>query len=88
MIAHHKMSLQNEIYIQGVLLQFLALLIEGSDYKTKSRKKIADVYVSQAISYIYKNYQNPISVQEIADFLSLNRSYLTELFLKTVHLSP
>lgn len=88
MIAHHKMSLQNEIYIQGVLLQFLALLVEGSDYKTKSRKKIADVYVSQAISYIYKNYQNPISVQEIADFLSLNRSYLTELFLKTVHLSP
>lgn len=88
MIAHHKMSFQNEIYIQGVLLQFLALLIEDSDYKSKSHKKIADVYVSQAISYIYKNYQNPISVQEIADFLSLNRSYLTELFLKTVHLSP
>lgn len=40
MIAHHKMSLQNEIYIQGVLLQFLALLIEGSDYKTKSRKRL------------------------------------------------
>lgn len=88
MIAHHKMSVQNEIYIQGVLLQFLSLLIEDSDYKTKSHKNIADVYVSQAISYIYKNYQNPISVQEIADFLSLNRSYLTELFLKTVHLSP
>lgn len=88
MIAHHKMSFQNEIYIQGVLLQFLALLIEGSGYKSKSSKKVADVYVSQAISYIYKNYQNPVSVQEIADFLSLNRSYLTELFLKTVHLSP
>lgn len=88
MIAHHKMSVQNEIYIQGVLLQFLSLLIEDSDYKTKSHKNIADVYVSQAISYIYKNYQNPISVQEIADFLSLNRSYLTELFLKTIHLSP
>lgn len=88
MIAHHKMSVQNEIYTQGVLLQFLALLIEGSGYKSKSSKKVADVYVSQAISYIYKNYQNPISVQEIADFLSLNRSYLTELFLKTVHLSP
>lgn len=88
MIAHNKMSVQNEIYIQGVLFQFLSLLIEDSDYKTKSHKNIADVYVSQAISYIYKNYQNPISVQEIADFLSLNRSYLTELFLKTVHLSP
>ena len=88
MISHHKMSCQNEIYTQGVLLQFLALLIGESGYKTKSSKKIADVYVSQAISYIHKNYQNPITVQEIADFLSLNRSYLTELFLKTVHLSP
>ena len=40
MIAHHKMSFQNEIYIQGVLLQFLALLIEGSGYKSKSSKKV------------------------------------------------
>ena len=36
----------------------------------------------------HKNYQNPLTVQEIADYLSLNRSYLTELFLKTVQLSP
>lgn len=87
-LEHNTISYHNEIYIQGVLLQFLALLIRKTTLPLKKNESLADMYVNQAISYIHKNYQNPVSVQQIADYLSLNRSYLTELFVKTVHFSP
>ena len=69
-------------------MQFLALLVEDAGCTVSPQQNTSSVYINQAISYIHKNYQNPLTVQEIADYLSLNRSYLTELFLKTVQLSP
>lgn len=88
MMKHHALSAANEIYIQGILMQFLALLVEDAGCTVSPQQNTSSVYINQAISYIHKNYQNPLTVQEIADYLSLNRSYLTELFLKTVQLSP
>ena len=87
-MKHHALSAANEIYIQGILMQFLALLVEDAGCTVSPQQNTSSVYINQAISYIHKNYQNPLTVQEIADYLSLNRSYLTELFLKTVQLSP
>ena len=69
-------------------MQLLSYLIESANTPYKEDQKSANIYINKAISYIHKNYQNPITVQEIADYLSLNRSYLTELFAKTVHFSP
>lgn len=88
MMKHHALSTSNEFYIQGLLMQFLALLVEDAGCTVSPQQNTSSVYINQAISYIHKNYQNPLTVQEIADYLSLNRSYLTELFLKTVQLSP
>ncbi len=88
MMKHHALSTSNEIYIQGLLMQFLSLLVEEAGCTISPQQNTSSVYINQAISYIHKNYQNPLTVQEIADYLSLNRSYLTELFLKTVQLSP
>ncbi len=62
--------------------------VEDAGCTVSPQQNTSSVYINQAISYIHKNYQNPLTVQEIADYLSLNRSYLTELFLKTVQLSP
>lgn len=88
MLLHHTLSYSNEMYAEGILMKILSCLIgEASDSQGRSRQ-LHDVYVSKAISYIETHYQETISVQDIADYLSLNRSYLTELFLKTVHLSP
>lgn len=88
MIAHHTPDLSCEIYIQSVLLRVLSYLTEASGQTEKKEGNDYGIYVSRAISYIHNNYQNPLTVQEIADYLSLNRSYLTELFLRTLHLSP
>lgn len=88
MISHRTLSYSNEIYIEGVLMKLLSYLIGVANIPYKEEQKNANVYISKALSYIQNNYQNPITVQEIADYLALNRSYLTELFRKTVHCSP
>lgn len=88
MIAHHTLSYSCEVHIQGILMKILSYLIEVSSHPRQKEENGNSLYVSRAISYIHKNYQNPVSVQEIADYLSLNRSYLTELFVRTLHLSP
>ena len=88
MLRHHTMSCSNELYIQGLLMQFLACLTEESGVSGGQGERTDNLYISRAISYIHKNYQNPLTVQEIADYLNLNRSYLTELFVKNLHFSP
>ncbi len=88
MLLHQTLSYSNEIYAEGVLMKILSCLIAEANDSFGRSKQFHDVYVSKAISYIETHYQDPISVQDISDYLSLNRSYLTELFLKTVHLSP
>ena len=70
MMKHHALSAANEIYIQGILMQFLALLVEDAGCTVSPQQNTSSVYINQAISYIHKNYQNPLTVQEIADYLS------------------
>lgn len=85
---HNTWNYSNEVYIEGVLMRLISYLIEAADTPYPEEEKSANVYINRAIAYIHKNYQNSITVQEIADYLCLNRSYLTELFTKTVHFSP
>ena len=44
--------------------------------------------VRQAVAYIEENYRRNISTQEIADAVSLSRSYMSELFAKTYGMAP
>ena len=88
MMKHPRLKCLKRNLHSGTLMQFLALLVEDAGCTVSPQQNTSSVYINQAISYIHKNYQNPLTVQEIADYLSLNRSYLTELFLKTVQLSP
>lgn len=87
-ITHNTLSYSNEIYIEGILLQLIAYLMECADLPYQEEDKNVNVYINKTISYIRKNYQNEITVQEIADYLSLNRCYLTKLFTETMHFSP
>lgn len=88
MIAHQTSDISCEIYIQSILMRLLSYLTETSRQPEKKEGNDYGIYINRAISYIHKNYQNPLTVQEIANYLSLNRSYLTELFVHTLHMSP
>ena len=66
------------------------------DYLTRSSKstrivqtsKMSDFYIKEAINFIEQNFQNDISIEEIAEVCGINRSYLGKIFKKSVGKSP
>lgn len=44
-------------------------------------------YIKEAVAYYNLNLDKPIKVQEIADYLNLNRSYLARLFKQDTGIS-
>lgn len=66
------------------------------DYLTRScasrvpvtSNKLADFYVREAIAYIEQNFQNNITIEDIARNCKLNRSYFGKIFRESVGNSP
>jgi AraC-like DNA-binding protein len=79
-----------ELMLTGYLFLFLANLLElqrkvmASDEKASS----SDRYVSRAVEYIEKNYGGPLSVEDLAGNLRIDRSYLSALFKRYLGLPP
>ena len=46
------------------------------------------IYVQEAISYIKNYYSQKITVEDIANYLALNRSYLYTIFMNSLGISP
>jgi AraC-like DNA-binding protein len=50
--------------------------------------RLRDFYIREAISFIEQNFQNAISVEEIAASCGLNRSYFGKIFHENMGKSP
>lgn len=74
----------------GHLYLFMDHLIHStaSLVSSKGGNRMRDFYIKEAISYIEQNFQNDISIEDIASFCSLNRSYFGKIFHDTVGKSP
>ena len=80
---------ETHFHLIGHLFLFL-------DYLTRSSKstrivqtsKMSDFYIKEAINFIEQNFQNDISIEEIAEVCGINRSYLGKIFKKSVGKSP
>lgn len=67
--------------IGHMYLFFDALIRSSVNRKTVVQSgKMRDTYIREAISFIELNYGRAISVEDIADFCNINRSYLNRLF--------
>ncbi|EGE54710.1 AraC family transcriptional regulator [Streptococcus parauberis] len=70
-----------ELVLIGELYKLLGFLIqEFPSKKSLQSDQVTKTYVKEAIKLIYAKYDLPIKIQEIADKLSLNRSYLYKIF--------
>lgn len=87
-IAHNTLSYSNELYIQGKLFEFFSYFSESANIEYKTELKHENIHVNKAIEFIQKNYQNTFTVNDIADYVGLNRSYFSSIFQKQLHLSP
>lgn len=80
---------QSPFHLIGHLYLFLDYLTRSSSSgKELKGGKLSDFYVREALSFIEQNFQNDISVEDIAAFCNLNRSYFGKIFRACVGKSP
>ena len=51
-------------------------------------ERMSDYYIKEAINYIEQNFQNNITIENIAAICGINRSYLGKIFKKTIGRTP
>jgi len=75
--------------ILGHLYLFFYALLENSSFNNiKSTSNLQEFYVREAINYIEKNYNNNISVEDIAKWCNLDRSYFGKVFKNSMKTTP
>lgn len=76
-------------HLIGHLYLFLDYLLRSAaDLFLPKGSKLRDFYVHEAIVYIENNFQNNISVEDIAAVCGLNRSYFGKIFKEAMGKSP
>ena len=72
-------------HLIGHLYLFVDYLVRSAaDLSMPKGNKLRDFYVHEAITYIENNFQNDISVEDIAAVCGLNRSYFSKIFKETI----
>ena len=86
-IVNHKDD--SPFQLIGHLYLFMDALVRSAN-STQVRKdnSLKDFYIKEAISFIEQNFQNEITVEDIADFCGLNRSYFGKIFHEYIGKSP
>ena len=89
MMKNHKSSIDDYFKIEGLLYLFFSKLAEDNKPLIfNNEETCANRYISKTIEFIQNNYHSPIQVNDIANYVGLNRSYLTSLFDKHLKMSP
>ncbi|URN96588.1 MAG: AraC family transcriptional regulator [Candidatus Pristimantibacillus lignocellulolyticus] len=89
MIKSKHVEAGRELKLTGLLYLWLSILVEcrGSQLSLKLREHSKEHYIAQVVHFIEMNYANKISVQSIASFIGLQRSYLSSLFKEVMNSS-
>lgn len=76
-------------HLIGHLYLFIDALVRSSDMTQVTKgNTLRDFYIKEAISYIEQNFQNEITVEDIAASCGLNRSYFGKIFHENMGKSP
>ena len=76
-------------HLIGHLYLFIDHLTRSTDgVKVHHSSKLRDFYIHEAIEFVEHNFQNDISVEDIADVSGLNRSYFGKIFKEALGKSP
>jgi AraC-like DNA-binding protein len=75
---------QRELYLCGKIFDLLSMLEQPKITKISK----TDDYIKKAKQYIDINYMHPITIDQIAGNLNINRSYFSTIFRKCMGKSP
>ena len=86
-IVNHKDA--SPFHLIGHLYLFIdALLRSSNSTQITKGNTLRDFYIKEAISYIEQNFQNEITIENIAEFCGLNRSYFGKIFHENIGKTP
>ncbi len=86
-MAEH--SNESPFHLIGHLYLFVDYLSRSAaSTKITSTGRVRDFYIREALNYIEQNFQNDITVEGIASFCGLNRTYFGRIFKDTLGSSP
>lgn len=76
-------------HLMGHLYLFIDYLARSAaEMKIRQGSKLRDFYIHEALAFIEQNFQNDITVEDIAEVCGLNRSYFGKIFKEAVGKSP
>ncbi len=90
-IIYRHLSLSNELQREAALLQILSLIIENYKFSLPKEERFDypyNVYVEQAEEYIRRNLQGNVKINDVASYIGIDRSYLTNIFKNVIGVSP
>ncbi len=86
-IVNHKE--ESPFHLIGHLYLFIDSLVRSStSAQINKGNSLRDFYIKEAFSFIEQNFQNDISVEDIASCCGLNRSYFGKIFRENTGKSP
>ena len=92
MLKSSKLTYANELRREGCLFTFLSILIQEVQESDPDQNEVYDypsrTYVEHALEFIDHHYSSNIRVSDIADYIGINRSYLSGCFRKHLNTSP
>ena len=91
MVQTNKLVFENELKRNGLLMLLLSdLIVDNRDACLREGKLLPShrypnsVYVEHAVDYIAANFDKRLKINELADRIGVNRSYLTSTFKKSL----
>ena len=72
----------------GLASAFLRLLSCMTRLDTSGRNDHNEQYYQQALEYISNNYSYNLKIQDIADYIGVDRTYLYKIFMREAQISP
>lgn len=86
-IIRHNHSTPSDTYrAMGMFFLFISTIARAQKNQLPSAD--GNTYVQHAVSYIHRHISEPILVEDIADYVGLNRSYLSTLFKAHTGMTP
>ena len=74
--------------IGHLFLFFDAMLRSITHEQSTDKKRLQDYYIHESLTYIEQNFQNDITVEDIAQICGLNRSYFGKIFKDSTGKTP
>lgn len=86
MLAHNHSNTADTFAVLGDFYQFLSVIAAST--QEIFPKSDGNLYVRQAAAYIHNHFAEPLTVEEIARHVGLNRSYFSGIFKEQTGQSP